>query len=152
MTRTTRPRSRSPESAGRKRRTGSTSRHPIVRHSPPAAAPLERLRAICLALPEATEKIAWGEPTFRVADKLFAMFTNNHHKDGRIAVWCKNTHQVQDILVGAAPQRFFVPPYVGHKGWIGIDLEADVDWEEVADLIADAYRLTAPKRLLALLA
>jgi predicted DNA-binding protein (MmcQ/YjbR family) len=136
---------------GRKSAPASTSRHPLIRHGPEAAEPLRKLRAICLALPEATEKIAWGEPTFRVADKLFAMFTNNHHGDGRVAVWSKNTLTVQEILVGAAPEKFFKPPYVGPKGWIGINLTGKVDWEEVADLIADAYRLTAPRRLLATL-
>ena len=111
--------------------------------------PLGKLRALCLALPEATEKEAWGEPTFRVGGKMFAMFTNNHHGDERIAVWCKAPPGVQEILVGAAPERFFVPPYVGHKGWIGVRLDRKVDWEEVADILADSYRMTAPKRLAA---
>ena len=106
--------------------------------------PLEQLRAVCLALPEATEKIAWGTPTFRVRDKLFAMFSDDHHGDGRVAVWCKAPLGVQEALVGAEPDAFFVPPYVGHNGWIGIRLE-DADWEVVADLIADSYRMTAPK-------
>ena len=113
--------------------------------------PLERLRKICLALPEATEKIAWGEPTFRVRDKMFGMFTNNHHGDGRVALWCKAPEGVQEILVSADPRRFFVPPYVGHKGWIGVRLDVDVDWDEVADLVKDSYQMTAPKRLVALL-
>ena len=111
--------------------------------------PLARLRVICLALPEATEKIAWGEPTFRVREKMFAMFTDNHHGDGRVALWCKAPPGVQEILVGAAPDRFFVPPYVGHKGWIGVRLDIKVDWAEVTDLVGDSYRMTAPKRLLA---
>ena len=110
--------------------------------------PLGRLRQICLALPEATEKIAWGEPTFRVGGtKMFAMFTDNHHGDGRVALWCKAPPGVQEMLVNAAPKRFYVPPYVGHKGWIGVRLDVEVDWDEVADLVADAYRMTAPKRL-----
>lgn len=112
----------------------------------PRHTPLTRLRAICLALPEAREKIAWGEPTFRVRDKMFAMFTDNHHGDGRMAVWCKAPPGVQEILVGAKPQRFYRPPYVGHKGWIGIRLDGEVDWAEVADLVTDSYELTAPKR------
>lgn len=114
----------------------------------PRSAPLDRLRKICLALPEATEKEAWGEPTFRVRDKLFAIFSNNHHGDGRIAVWCKAPPGVQEIVVHAAPERFFVPPYVGHKGWVGINLIGKVDWKEVAEFMTDSYRLTAPKRLL----
>lgn len=108
--------------------------------------PLGRLRTICLALPEATEKEAWGEPTFRVRDKLFAMYTNNHHGDGRVAVWCKAPPGVQEILVGADPERFFVPPYVGHKGWIGVRLDVKVDWQEVAEIVQDSYRMTAPTR------
>src|SRR5512147_1805325 len=112
--------------------------------------PLSRLRKVCLALPEATEKVAWGEPTFRVRDKIFAMFTDNHHGDGRVALWCKAPPGVQEVVVGADPRRFYVPPYVGHKGWIGVRLDVTVDWDEVADLVKDSYLMTAPKRLAAL--
>jgi hypothetical protein len=115
----------------------------------PSRDPLSRVRKICLALPEATEKEAWGEPTFRVKDKLFAMFTNNHHGDGIVGLWCKAPPGIQEMLVGADPQRFFRPPYVGHKGWTGIRLDGEVDWEELAELVADSHRMTAPKRLLA---
>lgn len=111
--------------------------------------PSERLRRICLALPEATEKEAWEQPTYRVRDKMFAMYVEDHHGDGRVALWCKAPPGVQEILVGAAPHKFFRPPYVGHKGWIGVSLNVDVDWQEVAELVADSYRMTAPKRLLA---
>ncbi|MBI3784140.1 MAG: MmcQ/YjbR family DNA-binding protein [Deltaproteobacteria bacterium] len=107
--------------------------------------PLSRVRQICLALPDATEKIAWGEPTFRIRDKMFAMFVNNHHSDGRVALWLKAEPGVQEIVVGAAPKRFFVPPYVGHKGWLGVRVDGDVDWEEVASFLEDAYKLIAPK-------
>src|SRR3990172_9553602 len=112
---------------------------------------LERLREICLALPEATEKIAWGEPTFRVRNKIFAQCDNDHHGSGHFAVWCKAEPGAQEILVGADPERFFVPPYVGHKGWIGIRLDVDIDWGVVAGLLEEGYRMTAPKRLTALL-
>ena len=113
------------------------------------ARPLTRLRKICLALPEAHEVEAWGEPTFRVKNKLFAMFADagNHHGDGRCAVWCKAPPGNQRLMVRAAPQKFFVPPYVGPSGWIGIYLDGPVDWAEVADLLKDAYLMTAPKRL-----
>lgn len=112
--------------------------------------PLARLREICRALPEYAEKIAWGTPTFRVRNKMFGMFVDNHHQDGRVALWCKAPPGVQEILVGAAPARFFVPPYVGHHGWIGIRLDADdVDWEEIAEHLQESYRMTAPKRVLA---
>jgi hypothetical protein len=113
--------------------------------------PLQYLRAICLALPEATEKTAWGEPTFRVRDKMFAMYTDNHHRDGRVALWCKAPEGAQEILVGAAPTRFFVPPYVGHKGWIGVRLDIEVDWNEVAEHVKESYRMTAPRQLVRLL-
>ena len=92
--------------------------------------PLSKLRTLCLALPEAAEKIAWGEPTFRVRDKIFAMYDNNHHEAGHIAVWCKAPPGVQEILVNADPKKFFRPPYVGHKGWIGVRLDRHVDWDE----------------------
>jgi predicted DNA-binding protein (MmcQ/YjbR family) len=107
----------------------------------------ERLRAICLALPEAFEKQAWGDPTFRVREKIFAM---EKRGDGRVSLWCKAPEGSQSVLVGADPDRFFVPPYVGHKGWIGMRLDDGPDWDEVAFLIKRSYRLIAPKRLAAL--
>ena len=116
-----------------------------------AARALTRLRKLCLALPEATEKEAWGSPTFRVRDKLFAHYLNDHHGDGRVALWCKAPVGDQDVLVESDPKVFFVPPYVGHKGWIGVRLDRDPDWDEVAELLEESYRMTAPKRLLALL-
>jgi hypothetical protein len=113
--------------------------------------PLARLRKLCLALPEAHEVEAWGEPTFRVKNKLFAMHAapNNHHGDGREGVWIKSAHVTQDMLVRADPKRYFVPPYVGKSGWVGAFIDRSADWEIVADLLCDAYRLTAPKKLVA---
>ena len=105
-----------------------------------------RLRSICLALPEATEKEAWGDPTFRVREKIFAM---EKRGDGRVSIWCKAAPGSQAILVGADPALFFVPPYVGSKGWIGMRLDAKPDWNEVATIVRRSYRLTAPKRLAA---
>ena len=102
---------------------------------------LDRLRAICLALPEAAEKQTWEIPTFRIRDKIFAMA----HDPG--TVWCKAPRGVQAILIEAAPDRFFVPPYVGHKGWIGFRMGRGTDWDEVTALIQRSYRMTAPKRL-----
>ena len=112
--------------------------------------PLPRLRKLCLALPEAHEVEAWGEPTFRVRNKLFAMYANGstHHGKGRHAVWCKATHFTQDLLVRSQPDRFFVPPYVGPGGWVGVWLDRSPDWNALADLLRDAYRMTAPKRLI----
>jgi predicted DNA-binding protein (MmcQ/YjbR family) len=109
-----------------------------------SAASEARLRRICLALPEAVEKETWDIPTFRVRDKIFAMHTSD---EGRPALCCKAPPGSQAILVGADADRFFVPPYVGHKGWIGVHLDRGVKWPEIAALVARSYRLTAPKRL-----
>lgn len=112
---------------------------------------LERLRAICMALPEANEQLFGGHthPTFRVRDRIFVMYMNDHHDDGRVALWCKAPPGAQQVLVGARPERFFVPPYLGHRGWVGAHLDQAVDWEEMAGLVVDSYCLTAPKRLAA---
>jgi predicted DNA-binding protein (MmcQ/YjbR family) len=112
-----------------------------------AKKPSDRLRAICLALPEAVEKEAWGDPTFRVRDRIFAMVKRG---DGRVSVWCKAPEGSQMVLVSADPERFFVPPYVGHKGWVGARLDTSPDWDEVAVIVRRSYRLIAPKKLAAL--
>ena len=109
---------------------------------------IDRLRAICLTLPETTETEAWGDPTFRVRGKIFVM---EKRGDGRISLWFKAPEGSQTILVGADPGRFFVPPYLGSKGWVGMRLDDDPDWGEVAALVGRSYRLIAPKRLAALL-
>ena len=113
---------------------------------------LSRLRKLCLALPEAHEVEAWGEPTFRVRNKLFAMYASsgNHHGAGRAAVWCKASRTNQAMMVEAEPERFFVPPYVGPSGWVGVWLDGVVVWDDLGDLLRDAYLLVAPKRLGAL--
>jgi predicted DNA-binding protein (MmcQ/YjbR family) len=113
-----------------------------------AKKPTDRLRRICLALPEAEERETWGDPTFRVRDKIFAMVKRG---DGRVSLWCKAPPGSQMVLVGADPERFFVPPYVGHKGWVGVRLDNDPDWDEVAEIVRRSYRLTAPKKIAALL-
>lgn len=112
--------------------------------------PLDRLRRICLALPETTERLSHGEPTFFVRDKkTFVMCADNHHDDGRLAFWCAAPERFQSMLVEAEPERFFVPPYVGHRGWIGVRLDRDVDWDEIGAIVEGAYRVVAPKRLVA---
>src|SRR5687767_4175502 len=115
--------------------------------------PLDRIRKICLALPEAHEVEAWGEPTFRVRNKLFAMYaaSGNHHGGGRPAVWIKSTHVNQDLLVHTDADRFFAPPYVGPSGWIGVHLDHAPDWSTIGEILRDGYLLTAPKRVAALL-
>lgn len=116
--------------------------------------PLARLRRICLALPEAHEVEAWGEPTFRVRNKVFAMYASpdSHHGAGRPAVWAKAGPGNQALMVAAEPTRYFKPPYVGVGGWVGIWLDRDADWKEIAELMRDSYRLIAPRKLLAKLA
>jgi hypothetical protein len=109
---------------------------------------IKRLREVCLALPEAFEKEAWGECTFRVTGgSMFAMTDNNHHGSGHIAVWVKAPAMVQEILVNADAKRFFVPPYMGPKGWVGVRLDYKVNWDEVAGILKDGYLMSAPKRL-----
>lgn len=112
-------------------------------------APIVRLRELALAFPEAHEVEAWGEPTFRVRNKIFAMHADaaNHHGKGRPAVWVKAAPGVQESMVAAAPDCFFRPPYLGPKGWVGVWLDGVVDWEDVAEFLEDSYRLIAPKRL-----
>ena len=109
--------------------------------------PAERLRAICLALPEAAETPMKRGPAYRVNDRIFAM---DRRGDGRLSVWCKAPPGSQAVLVGADSARFFVPPYFGPKGWVGMRLDAGPDWNEVVSLIRRSYRLVAPKRLAAL--
>jgi hypothetical protein len=113
--------------------------------------PLTRLRKLCLSLPEAREVEAWGEPTFRIHNRLFAMYadTGNHHGAGRPAVWCKAAEGNQEVMVRAAPQRFFVPPYVGPSGWVGGRGVARRSSQlgRLEELLKAAYRLVAPKKL-----
>ncbi|HYB92224.1 MAG TPA: MmcQ/YjbR family DNA-binding protein [Candidatus Binataceae bacterium] len=109
--------------------------------------PIKRLREICLALPEATEKEAWGECTFRAGGKMFAMTDNNHHESGRVAVWVNAPPMAQETLVASDPVRYFKPPYVGHKGWVGVRLDVKVDWDELAAILRDGYLMSAPDRL-----
>jgi predicted DNA-binding protein (MmcQ/YjbR family) len=114
---------------------------------------LNHLRRLVVRLPESHEVEAWGEPTFRVRNKMFGMYADagNHHGDGREAVWIKAAPGQQALMVQTAPARFFVPPYVGPSGWVGVYLDDDPDWDEIADLLHDGYRLVAPKKLAALL-
>lgn len=107
---------------------------------------LQRLRTICLALPAVEERLSHGEPTFFVGKKVFAMFANNHHGDGRIAVWVPAPPDAQVMLIEASPQKFFKPPYVGGRGWVGIVLE-QIDDDELSFHLRTAWGLIAPKRL-----
>lgn len=107
---------------------------------------LEPLRAICLRFPEAVEGGGVGDPSWKVRDKIFAM---QHGHEGRPSVWFKAAPGAQELLVGAEPDRFFRPPYVGHAGWVGAWLDVPVDWNELGDFVEESYRMTAPKRLIA---
>ena len=111
---------------------------------------LEPLRRICLGLPEVTERLSHGEPTWFVRDKKTFVNYANHHHDDRLAFWCAAPDGAQETLVAQNPERFFRPPYVGHRGWLGVYLDVPgIDWDQIADLVADAYRVVAPKRLVA---
>jgi len=109
---------------------------------------LARIRAICLALPETSERLSHGAPTFFVRGKrAFLMVLTDHHGDGRFAIWCAAAPGMQAMLVEADPERFFVPPYVGHRGWLGFRLDRALDPEELAGIAEDAYAEVAPAKL-----
>src|SRR5215210_7243424 len=110
--------------------------------------PLEKLRKLCLALPETTERLSHGEPTWFIqGKKTFANYANHHHDD-RLAFWCAAPDGAQEVLVAQSPDRFFVPPYVGGRGWLGVYLDVDkIDWDEISEIVTDAYREIAPKKL-----
>jgi hypothetical protein len=110
--------------------------------------PLPRLRKLCLALPETTERLSHGEPTWFVRGKKTFVTYADHHHDDRLAFWCAAPDGAQAVRVAKDPGRFFIPPYVGTRGWLGVYLDVPVDWDEIADLVLDAYRMIAPKRLL----
>jgi hypothetical protein len=110
-------------------------------------ATVERLRAICLALPETSEKVAWGEPTWRVKGKLFAQLDNHHHGADHLAVWLPAPLGEQESLLFLDPRRFFRPPYVGPRGWVGVRVDRSPDWKLVTSLVKQAYREVAPPRL-----
>jgi hypothetical protein len=111
---------------------------------------LERLRGICLGLPETTERLSHGEPTWFIRDKkTFVMFADQHHDD-RVGFWCAAPEGAQEALIAADPEHFFRPPYVGHRGWVGVYLDVEgVNWEQIEDIVEDAYRKIAPKTLIA---
>jgi hypothetical protein len=116
------------------------------------ANPIARVRKICLALPEAQEVEAWGQSTFRVKGKIFAMYASadGHHSRGRAALWIYSVSSEQDFVLRARPDRYFKPPYVGPSGWIGAWLDKNPPWSEVVELVRDGYRRRAPKKLAAL--
>jgi hypothetical protein len=109
---------------------------------------LAGIRELCLSLPETTERLSHGAPTFFVRDKrAFVMVLTDHHGDGRFALWCAAPDGLQQTLVEGDPERFFVPPYVGHRGWLGVQLDCGLPWDDVAGIVEDAYAEVAPPRL-----
>lgn len=111
--------------------------------------PLPRLRELCLALPETTERVSHGEPTWFVRDKkVFVMYADRHHDD-RVGFWCAAPPGEQEAAIAADPERYFRPPYVGGRGWLGVRLDVPLDWDEIAEVVREAYRQIAPKRLAA---
>jgi hypothetical protein len=111
-------------------------------------AALVRLRRICLALPRVTERVSHGEVSFFVV-RQFVAVDDHHHGADRLAFWSPAAPGAQEQLIAEDPMQFFRPPYVGHRGWVGVRIDLDPDWEEIAAIVHDAYRLIAPKRLLA---
>jgi hypothetical protein len=111
-------------------------------------AAVSRLREICLALPGASERVSHGEVSFFVG-RQFVALDDHHHGADRLAFWCPARPGAQEQLIAEDPEQFFRPPYVGHRGWVGVRIDLEPDWAEVADIVRDGYRLVAPKRLLA---
>ena len=115
----------------------------VSRPSDPEKA--DRVRRLCLRLPGVTERVSHGEPAWFVGGKQFATLADHHHDD-RLSLWCGAPLGTQEALVAAAPERFFRPPYVGHRGWLGVYLDVEaVDWEELAAIMEEAYRQVAPR-------
>jgi hypothetical protein len=109
----------------------------------------ERVRRLCLELPETSERLSHGAPSFFVREKrCFVMVLDNHHRDGIFGLWVAAPPGNQELLVGADPERFFRPPYVGHRGWLGVRLDREVDLDEIAGIVEDACATVAPKRTL----
>ncbi len=116
--------------------------------SPGAAEALERVRALCLALPEVTERPSHGAPSWFVRKSpQFAIFHDDHHGDGRLGLWVAAPPGAQDGLVHASPENYYVPAYVGHRGWVGVRLDRGLPWDDVAAAIEDAYLAVAPPAL-----
>ena len=107
---------------------------------------IERVRRICTSLPEVTEKLSHGEPTFFVGKKVFAMFSNNHHGDGHIAVTVPAAIGIQEMLIKKSPKKFYRPPYVGVRGWVGIEVDR-VNDKELAQHVGEAWMLIAPRKV-----
>jgi len=110
--------------------------------------PVDQLRALCRALPEVTERISHGEPGwFMRGKRQFITLDDHHHGADRLAFWCAAPPGAQEELIAQDPHRFFRPPYVGHRGWVGVRIDAEPDWDEISEIVRDAFRQVAPKSL-----
>ena len=110
---------------------------------------IARIRKVCLSFPETSERPSHGSPAFFIRGKrAFVMYMNNHHGDGRLALWCAAEPEMQRMLLSASPTHYFVPPYVGHLGWIGVRLDRRLSWGKITTAIEDAYLTVAPKKLI----
>lgn len=137
------PKKATPKKTAKAKKVGAWSSHPIIVTSPKNEKALARLRALCVAMPNVTESLNHGRPAFYVRDKTFVMFMDDHHRDGRLAIWCKAPPGAQSIIVEGDPERYFVPPYVGPSGWIGARLDRSPDWSAIEALVAESYAMTA---------
>ena len=110
-------------------------------------AELSRLREVCLALPGVEERLSHGSPAFFTKNKQFLQYWDHHHDDGRHCVWCAAPIGMQEALTTANPTRFFRPPYVGHRGWLGVNLDDEPDWQEIEHIVGYAYEvISRPRR------
>jgi len=142
---------RSAKKSARKSAKKSTRKPAKRRASGGVKNPLDRMRETILAWPETAERISHGHPTFWGGKKTFASFNDDHHGDGRVAAWIKSDFDTQTDLVESNPEQFFVPPYVGPSGWVGVRLDRGIDWPIVASILEEGYRSVAPARALRLL-
>jgi hypothetical protein len=111
-----------------------------------STAALVKVRRICLALPDTSERLSHGAPTFFIREKRsFVTFMDDHHGDGRLAIWCAAPPGAQRTLASARPEHFFLPPYVAHLDWLGVRLDRDLSWDEVGRVIQDAYATVSPR-------
>lgn len=125
----------------KKKKQPRVSTHPVRKRTPVSRAVITKLRAICCALPGVTEQVSWGEPTWRVSGKIFAQLDDHHHGAEHVAVWLPAPDGAQAALIDSDPERFFRPPYVGHRGWIAVILDTDPDWDMVGALVEQAHGL-----------
>ena len=137
--------------AGDGRDSGAEPPRPVYAETMEARDIERRVRAICLSLPSATEKVSHGAPAFFVQRQFVMLWSDGHHDNRFPHLWCAAPSGAQESLIAAAPDKFFRPPYVGSRGWLGVRLDGRVDWDEVAMLCEEAYRAVAPRKLAALL-